>query len=45
MAADGGSRGDLQAHERTYSSFISMFKGGAVACFIIAFIVVFLIAR
>ncbi len=45
MAADGGSRGDLQAHEQTYAGFISFFKMGAVASFIVAAIVVFLIAH
>ena len=45
MVADGGSHGDLQAHEQTYASFTSLFKVGAVACFVIAMIVVFLIAH
>ena len=45
MAGEGGARGDLPAHEQTYSSFISMAKMGTVACFVIAMAVVFLISR
>jgi len=43
--ADNGAKIDLTAHERTYSGFIGLFKYGAVACFIIAMIVVLLIHR
>ena len=45
MAGEGSARGDLPAHEQTYSSFISMAKMGTIACFIIAMGVVLLIAR
>ena len=45
MVADGGSRGDLQAHEKTYLSFISFFKVGTIASFAVAAVVVLLIAR
>lgn len=45
MAGEGSARGDLPAHEQTYSSFISMAKVGTVACFVIAMVVVFLIAH
>ena len=44
MAVDGGARGDLQAHEKTYSSFISMAKVGTAVSVVIAAIVVLLIA-
>jgi len=43
--ADGGAKMDLPAHERTYSSFIGLFKYGAIACFFIAMLVIFLITR
>ena len=43
--AEHGAPMDMPAHERTYGSFISLFKYGAVACFIIAFLVIFLITR
>jgi len=40
-----GKGSDFQAHERTYSGFIALFKWGALASFILAFIVILLIAR
>jgi hypothetical protein len=40
-----GKGSDFQAHERTYSGFITLFKWGAVASFIVAAIVILLIAR
>ena len=43
--ADGGAPIDLPAHERGYARFIGVFKYGAIACFFIAFFVVFLITR
>ncbi len=43
--AETGAPMDLPAHERTYSRFIGLFKYGAVACFCIAFLVIFLITR
>ena len=41
--AEGGAHIDLPAHERTYSRFIGLFKYGAIACFLIAMFVIFLI--
>jgi hypothetical protein len=35
---------EIKAHERTYDSFIKAFTYGAVACFVIAAIVIYLIA-
>ena len=43
--AEGGAKMDMPAHERTYGRFISLFKFGAVACFIIAMIVILIISR
>lgn len=40
MAADS----DMQAHRATYEKVIAVLKYGAVACFIIAFAVVWLIS-
>ncbi len=40
-----GKGSDFQAHERTYAGFINLFKWGAVASFITAFIVILLIAH
>lgn len=36
--------GDIKAHESTYSGVIGLLKWGAVACFILAFLVVWLIS-
>lgn len=36
---------DYPAHERNYSGFIKLFKWGAVACAIIAAIVLYIIAN
>lgn len=36
--------GDMKPHEATYGSVIGLLKWGAVACFIIAFLVIWLIA-
>jgi hypothetical protein len=44
MAVDGGARSELKAHERTYSSFISMAKIGTAISVVVAAIVVLLIA-
>ena len=44
MAVDGGSRGELQAHEKTYAGFVSLFKMGTIASVIVAAIVVLIIA-
>ena len=35
---------ETKAHEKTYEGFITAFTYGAVACFVIAAIVVYLIA-
>ena len=43
--AESGAPMDLPAHERTYSHFIGLFKYGAIFCFFIAFLVIFLITR
>jgi hypothetical protein len=40
-----GAHIDLPAHEKTYARFINLFKYGAVACFFIAFLVIFIITR
>jgi hypothetical protein len=42
MAADESERA-LKAHEGTYQWFIGLMKYGAVICFIVAFIVIFVI--
>jgi hypothetical protein len=39
-----GKGSDFQAHERTYVGFIALFKWGALASIILAFIVILLIA-
>jgi hypothetical protein len=39
------TNGDMKAHESTYHSIMGLLKWGAVACFIIAFSVIFLISR
>jgi len=43
--AEGGAKMDMPAHERTYSSFIGLFKWGAVGCFLIGMLVIYLITR
>jgi hypothetical protein len=35
--------GDMKAHETTYHSVIGLLKWGAVACFLIALLVIWLI--
>jgi len=40
MAGDGG---DMKAHTATYAGVISMLKWGAVGCFLIALLVIWLI--
>jgi hypothetical protein len=37
--------GDMKAHESTYHSVIGLLKYGAVACFVIAFTVIWLISH
>ena len=36
--------GDMKAHEATYRNILSLIRWGAVGCFIIGFIVVWLIS-
>ena len=43
--ADQGAPMDMPAHERTYGSFINLFKYGAVACFLIAMLIILIISR
>jgi hypothetical protein len=43
--AETGAPIDLPAHERAYSRFIGLFKYGAIACALIAGLVIFLISR
>lgn len=38
------TEGDLQVHRATYGKVINVLKYGGVACFIIAFVVVWLIS-
>ncbi|MBB3348882.1 aa3-type cytochrome c oxidase subunit IV [Sphingomonas citri] len=44
MAESGAGRGDIKAHEATYSGMIGWLKYGAVICFLLAFFVIWLIA-
>ncbi|WP_258046836.1 aa3-type cytochrome c oxidase subunit IV [Sphingomonas folli] len=44
MAESGAGRGDIKAHEATYSGMIGLLKYGAAACFVLAFFVIWLIA-
>ena len=39
------NNGDLKAHEQTYSGFTALLKWGAVAAFIVGFIVILVISR
>lgn len=45
----GGSSGpraaDMKGHVATYSSVIAMLKWGAVACFLLAFLIIWLIYK
>ena len=43
--AEGGAKIDLPAHERTYAHFIGLFKWGAIICFLIGLLVMYLITR
>jgi hypothetical protein len=45
MAANGEAQNDMPAHVATYSGFLTLFKVGAVASFVIGAIVILLIAR
>lgn len=44
MAGEGDVQTDMQAHEKSYALFSGVMKWGAVAAFIVAAIVVLLIA-
>ncbi len=35
---------EMKAHEQTYGGFLSLLKFGTIACLIVAFLVVYLIA-
>ncbi|WP_374942595.1 aa3-type cytochrome c oxidase subunit IV [Sphingomonas sp.] len=43
--ADETSSGNMKGHVATYSSVIGMLKWGAVACFVIAAGIIWLISR
>jgi hypothetical protein len=45
MAANSEAQQDMPAHAETYTGFLSLLKWGAAASFIVAFFVIFLIAR
>ncbi len=45
MAADDIPASDMQAHRKTYGKVIGVLKWGAVACFIIAMAVIWLISH
>jgi len=44
MAANDAQK-DMQAHAATYTGFLALLKWGALLSFIVAFIVILLIAR
>ena len=44
MAGSSGNGGEMKVHEATYHKVIWVLKWGAVACFAIAAVVVWLIA-
>ncbi len=45
MAAEAHGNNDLQAHEATYSGFLSLFRVGTAAALFTAAIVILLIAH
>lgn len=45
MAADTNPDKEFAVHRRGYEKFISVFKVGAVICFILAFIVILIISK
>ena len=45
MAAQGELDKEISVHRRGYEKFISVFRTGAVICFILAFIVILVIAK
>lgn len=44
MAAEGDVKNDLKAHEKGYSAFVGLMKWGTIVSFVVAAIVVLLIA-
>ena len=44
MAASSEAQKDMPAHVATYTGFLSLLKWGTIASFIVAFLVIFLIA-
>ena len=44
MAADGDTQEDMRAHVKSYSAFAWMMKWGTILSFIVAMIVVIIIA-
>ncbi|HEY1607361.1 MAG TPA: hypothetical protein VGF77_17370 [Allosphingosinicella sp.] len=44
MAAEGEMEKELIVHRRGYESFIRLFRNGAIACLIIAFIIILIIS-
>ena len=45
MAENGVERGSLEPHVRTYGGVMSLMKWGAIAAFIVAALVVWIISR
>jgi len=43
MAAEGETRGDMQAHEKSYGRFAAMMKWGTIVSVLVAFGVILLI--
>ena len=44
MAENGAPRSELKVHEGTYSSFMVFLKWGTAVAFLLAFVVIWLIA-
>lgn len=44
MAENGAPQSDMKAHEGTYGSFMSFLKWGTAVSFLLAFVVIWLIA-
>jgi hypothetical protein len=45
MAAQGELDKEVAVHRRGYEKFISMFRAAAAICFVIAFIIILIIAK
>lgn len=41
MANHGADNGDIKVHEQTYHKVIGLLKYGAIACFLLAFVVIY----